>query len=181
MYTLEEIKEQLALAGVTDLFGTAKEVKALPEELQQDETIKYATSGIVDGNTFLIVCTNKRVLFLDKGLIYGLKKVIIPLEKINSISFKKGLVFGEIEVQHGSEQTSVKNISKPTVGKMAETIQKAIDEFKNSSSHASSTTNTTDSKTTDNYDKLIKLKELLDLDIISKEEFEEKKKEILGL
>ena len=88
MYTLEEIQKQLNDCGATDFFGTKKEIKELPNELQDNETIFYATSGMVDGNTYLIVCTNLRVIFLDKGMLYGLKKISIPLQQVNSVSFE---------------------------------------------------------------------------------------------
>lgn len=75
---LQEVKKQLSAANVSDTFGTKKEIKALPEILNDDEVIQYATSGFVDGNTVLIVLTQKRILFIDKGLLYGIKSTEIP-------------------------------------------------------------------------------------------------------
>ncbi|MCS4448526.1 PH domain-containing protein [Clostridium botulinum] len=81
MPTLNQIQQQMKEVNVTDTFGTKKEIKFLPEVLREDEEIKYMTSGFLDGNTWLVTCTNKRVIFLDKGMIFGLKQKEIPLEK----------------------------------------------------------------------------------------------------
>lgn len=51
MRTLESIKEEIKALGEVDLFGTAKEVTHLPEILHDDESIKYLTSGLMDGTT----------------------------------------------------------------------------------------------------------------------------------
>ncbi|EPS49988.1 hypothetical protein CFSAN002368_16300 [Clostridium botulinum A1 str. CFSAN002368] len=74
MPTLNQIQQQMKEVNVTDTFGTKKEIKFLPEVLREDEEIKYMTSGFLDGNTWLVTCTNKRVIFLDKGMIFGLKQ-----------------------------------------------------------------------------------------------------------
>ena len=56
--------EQLKKAGVSDTFGTKKEVKQLPQVMRENEIISFATSGFVDGDTVLIV----RVEFYSKQL-----------------------------------------------------------------------------------------------------------------
>ncbi|MCC7667842.1 hypothetical protein CRI87_12145 [Liquorilactobacillus satsumensis] len=53
--------------------------------------INYATTGIVDNNTVLVVCTDSRVLFVDKGMLYGIKSSEIPLDMINGVAYSTGL------------------------------------------------------------------------------------------
>ncbi len=86
---LSKIYQRFSEIGVEDLFGTKKEVKELPMILKDNENIMYVTSGLYNNNTYLIVCTDLRLLFLDKGMIYGLKFHEFPFEKINSVSYKK--------------------------------------------------------------------------------------------
>lgn len=81
-------------------------------DLKDNENIMYVTSGLYNNNTYLIVCTDLRLLFLDKGMIYGLKFHEFPFEKINSVSYKKGLLFGEIIIHHGSSSIAIGSISK---------------------------------------------------------------------
>lgn len=162
--------------GVTDTFGTKKEAKELPNILQSDEVIMYATSGFMDNNTWLITCTNKRLIFLDKGMIFGLKHVDIPIDKINSISYKKGMLLGEIIVHHGSAEMKIKNIMKDTLNPMTDAINTEIDNHKLASNNR-----TVQESGNSAADEILKFKELLDADIITQEEFDAKKKELLGL
>lgn len=161
--------------NVTDTFGTKKEMKELPMILKEDETIMYAASGFVDNNTWLITCTDKRLLFLDKGMVFGLKQVEIPIEKINSISYKKGLLLGEIIIYHGAAQMTIKNIQKEAVKPLADAINNEIEK------HRSAANNTSIQPTVSAADELLKFKQLLDAEVITQEEFDAKKKELLGL
>lgn len=160
--------------NVSDTFGTKKEIKELPKVLSSDEEIMYATSGFVDGNTWLITCTNKRILFLDKGMIYGLKQVEIPIEKINSISHKTGLIFGKLIVHHGSSEMVITNINKNTLSPMINALNAEIDKKREQ-------TNNNQSSPSSVADEILKFKQLLDQGIISEEEFQAKKKNLLGL
>lgn len=42
---LDKILQQMKDAGVSDTFGTKKEIKSLPDILDDNEVVKYATSG----------------------------------------------------------------------------------------------------------------------------------------
>ncbi|PTJ81257.1 hypothetical protein BUZ84_06805 [Mammaliicoccus sciuri] len=171
---VEDMFQHLKDIGVTDLFGTKKEVKTLVQLLKKDETVLYATSGFVDNNTYLIVCTDVRLLFLDKGMIYGLKKFEYPFSKINSVSYKLGIVFGELEVQHGSTSILIKNITKDTVERMSITIQEQIE--KNEVK-----INLNQNQSISAADEIMKFKQLLDDGIISQDEFNKKKNELLNM
>ena len=78
---IRNIKELLREIG-DDQFFTKKELKYLPEILMENEQVLAFSSGLMDGNTWLITLTNERVIFLDKGMLYGLKQTTIDLEKI---------------------------------------------------------------------------------------------------
>ncbi|HHE7005714.1 TPA: PH domain-containing protein [Staphylococcus aureus] len=172
---LSKIYQRFNEIGVEDLFGTKKEVKELPMILKDNENIMYVTSGLYN-NTYLIVCTDLRLLFLDKGMIYGLKFHEFPFEKINSVSYKKGLLFGEIIIHHGSSSITIGSITKNTVSRMAETIQEQIS-IRESSMKPSNSEKTSFSVA----DELIKYKELLDAGVLSQEEFDKKKQQLLGI
>lgn len=138
---LETIIKQLEKANVTDTFGTKKEIKALPEIINDDETILYATSGFFKGNTVLIVCTDSRILFIDKGLIYGVKSYEVPLDMVNGVSYSIGLVFGKVSVVNGAITNEIDNIDKKTVSILADTIKKAANDYKNKLKQSTISTN----------------------------------------
>lgn len=109
-----------------DQFFTKKELNHLPEILMDSEQVLAFTSGLMDGNTWLIVLTDHRVLFLDKGLIYGLKQVSINLDKINSVSGSTGIMFGEIRIEDGASERIIKNVWKKTVVAFTNKVRDAL-------------------------------------------------------
>lgn len=175
---LDTVKSQMNAAGVSDLFGTKKEVKALPEILNDDEHIIYATSGIVDSNTVLIVLTQKRVIFIDKGLIYGIKSTEVPLDMVNGVSYSKGIILGKISITNGAVTTVIDNVDKSTAPIMTEKIKAAAEQYKQS---LRTPVQSSSEPILDGPDQIRKYKSLADDGIITQEEFEAKKKQILGI
>jgi len=176
MPTLDEVKKMVKDLGKdVDTFGTKKEIKYLPEIMSDDEKILYLTSGLMDNNTWLITCTNKRVIFLDKGMVYGLKQVETPLERINSIQQKTGMMFGEIAIWDGSSKMEIKQVMKKTVKPFVAAVNQAIDTIKKSNSGGSA------SGGSDPAAQLEKFAELKEKGVITEEEFQAKKKELLNL
>lgn len=171
-----EVMNELKKLPTFNIFGTKKELAYLPEILNPEEHVLGLISGFLDGNTWIISLTEKRVIFLDKGMIYGLKQREIPLDKINSISQKRGLLLGTITIQDGATAIKIENIDKNSLHSFVDALNSAIDNFKSpfktapvrSQSHYSA-------------DELRKFKDLFDEGIITKEEFEAKKKQILGI
>lgn len=173
---IETILEQFEKAGVSDTFGTKKEVKYLPKILFDDEVVQYATSGFVNNNTVLAVLTQKRLLFVDKGLLYGVRTTEIPLDMVNGVSYSKGLFLGEISVMNGAVAVVIKNVAKNTVDIMSNAIKECADKYKKTLRNIQTTTN---ENKTNVADELIKIKGLLDSGILTEEEFETQKQKIL--
>lgn len=171
---LDEIKAQMREAGVFDLFGTTKEVTKLPEILQLDETVLYATSGFVDKGTVLIVVTDKRLVFINSGMFYGTDFREIPFKKINGISYSTGLMLATIAIDNGANTTIIKNVSKQSAPTLVEVIKKQIERTDNIS------TNKTDLPSFSVADELLKLKSLLDDGILTQDEFDLQKHRILN-
>ncbi|MCW6172462.1 PH domain-containing protein [Lactiplantibacillus plantarum] len=175
---LDTVKSQMEQAGVSDLFGTKKEVKALPEILNDDEHIVYATSGVVDSSTVLAVLTQKRVIFIDKGLIYGIKSTEVPLDMINGVSYSKGIMLGKISITNGAVTTVIDDVDKSTAPIMAEKIKATAEQYKQG---LRTPVSSSPKPVLDGPDQIRKYKSLADDGIITQEEFEAKKKQILGI
>lgn len=175
--TAFDIEKEINDLPCKDDWGTKKEISELPNILNLDENIKAITSGVTDGNTWLIVCTNKRVLMLDKGMIYGLKLIDIPLDRINSISHSKGLLLGKLAITDGATTRTIDNVSNVTVGFFADTVTKEVELYK----HSKNTPLTQIVNSISSADELIKYKQLLDMGALTQEEFDIKKKELLGI
>jgi len=158
-------------AHSAELF-TKKELYHLPEVLSQGEQVIAFTSGLMGGNTWLISLTDRRVIFLDKGLVYGLKQVIIDLDKINAVSCKTGLVFGEIGITDGASAKKISNVPKATAAPFAAKIQEAIEARKQAPNAAPAPM--------DFISMLERLAALRDRGVLTNEEFVEQKSIILA-
>ncbi len=181
MRTLESIQDEIRALGEVDLFGTAKEVTHLPEILADDENIRYLTSGLTNGTTWLIVCTQKRIILLDYGFLFGMKQSEMALENINSISYQQGLLFGSIEIWHGGARMLIENCGKETVRPFVDAVNKAIKDLKNG--NVQSSVKQQDSAQTNQDDivsKLERLAALKEKGILTDEEFVAQKAKILG-
>lgn len=171
---ISEVKAQLDRAGFNNLkLGINKEIKALTKILDNNETIQYATSGVLDG-TILMVLTQRRVLFVDCGLLYGMKQTEIPLDMVNSVSFKKGLLMGTITISHGSGNSLIKNVPSNNCSIMAEKVKKSAEEYKGRK------INVKTSPEASIADELLKLKSLVESGILTQEEFEAQKAKLLA-
>ena len=172
MPTFEEIKKQISLIKGADTFGTKKEVRHLPEIMHPDEVVKGLTSGMMDANTWLVVCTNKRVIFLDKGMIYGLKKIETPLDKINTVESKTGMFFGEIGIWDGSTKMVIKQVMKNTVQSFVSAVNVELERVRKERNGGGV-------GPVDVADQLKKLSDLKAQGILTEEEFIAQKRKLL--
>lgn len=155
-----------------DSFGTKKEIYYLWENLYNEEIVYAIASGIMDGNTWLIACTSRRIIFTDCGMIYGVKQLEISLEKINSISYKNGMLLGEIHIQDGASTKTILNVQKNSTRPFVDAVHKAIDTQNNHNTiHLGNLFSIAD--------ELTKLKSLMDCGTITIEEFENQKKKLM--
>lgn len=108
-----------------DQFFTSKELDTLPKILSPMEQVLSFSSGIMDGNTWLIVLTDSRVLFVDKGMIFGLKQTSIDLENIVTIDGETGLFMGTIRVSTAAGPREIRNVWKRTVNAFINKVRAA--------------------------------------------------------
>lgn len=165
-------KELKKLPGF-DSWGTKKEIKYLETMLYEDENVYAIASGLMDNNTWLISCTNKRIIFVDCGMIYGVKHSEVMIDKINAISFKNGLILGEIHIEDGASTRIIRNVQKYSTKPFVDAVHKSME----MSRKKVDPTNSAGSRA----DEILKFKRLLDLGVISKTEFEQQKNKLLDL
>jgi hypothetical protein len=122
----ELVEQQLKALGDFHRFFTSKEIRYLPRVLAPGETIHGVTSGFYEARTWIIVVTDARLIFLDKGMFYGLKQVDLPLSQISSISHKTGFFFGEISVTTSGGIRKIENVSKRDALKVASVISSLV-------------------------------------------------------
>ena len=157
------------------MFGTKKEIKALPKYIDESEQIQYVASGLTGENSILLVLTDERMIFLDKGIAYGIRKTEIPLDKINSVSYEKGMLTSTLKMFTGAAPVEIRSIPNSSIEPLTAAINKEIKRSKQPK------TVILNNAATSVADEIRNFKSLLDDGIISQAEFDEKKKELLGL
>lgn len=175
MATQEEINAQITKIGAGG-FLHRKEVKELPQILWEDEHLEKLVQGWYNNGTGILVATDKRLIFIDKGLIYGLRVEDFPYDKLTSIQYKTGLMFGEITIFASGNNAMIQNIQKGEVKPFSEYVRARIT---SKMEHASAPP-TSPTVQDDIISKLEKLAVLKEKGILSDEEFKEQKKRILG-
>ncbi len=122
---LKQVYNAIAAELGDDRFFTTKELDVMPKILAPMEQVLSFSSGLMDGNTWLIVLTNERILFLDKGMLYGLKQTSIELENIVSIQGETGLMFGIIRISSAASPHEIRNVWKRTVNQFVNKVRLA--------------------------------------------------------
>ncbi|MEJ0009875.1 MAG: PH domain-containing protein [Alphaproteobacteria bacterium] len=84
----------------------------------------------MNGHTWLLVCTSKRVLFLDRGFFYGLRQVQMNLDRIQAIESSTGLLFGAVRMWDSASSVTVSMILRSSLVPFVRTVQEAMELYK---------------------------------------------------
>lgn len=185
-YTLQQISEILNIQNDKDIliqnqlleigidskstFWGRKELKELPNILSQNEKIIALVIGTYNGGSGLLVATNSRLIFIDKGLVYGLKIEDFGLDKITSIQFERGLLLSEIKIMASGNIAKISNVEQGNGKRFSDTVRNLLNQPKN---------NYPEPKI-DFVDQLERLAKLKDNGIITQEEFDQQKGKLLN-
>lgn len=160
--------------------GAFKEKEQLAANTMDDEEPIGAVAGkvvIIDKSTnALVYLTTKRIILIDAGLIVKGKARSYDLDDIVSVNDKSGFFGGELTFKVANGNISLSGAKKEYVQKLAEDLKKAMRAYKDRSKavHING-----GSAAPSGMEEIKKAKELLDLGIISQEEFEIVKKKHL--
>lgn len=185
MPTLEEVQAQIkSLDGVSRILGM-KEIKELPAILWEDEAIERIATGLYANGNGVLVGTNKRLIFVDKGLLYGIRVEDFPYDKITSIQYKTGMLLGEITIFASGNKADIKNMEKGAARSFAEHVRARITSVSASAAATKSEplqpqVSATQSGDGDVISQLERLAALKVQGILTEEEFLAQKVRILG-
>lgn len=143
----------------------------MPQILSSIENIDNIIQGTYNNGQGILVSTDRRLVFIDKGLLYGLKVEDFPLEKITSIQYETGLLLGSVKIHTSGNIATIDNVEKTSARKFAEFVRNKLSEPKENNSAINVQPSV--------LDQLEKLAKLRDSGILSNEEFAEQKKKLL--
>jgi len=178
MPSIDEVRAQIAkIDGVSKLVS-GRSIDELPKVLWEDEIIEDAVSGSMSKKNGLALSTNKRLIFIRKGLIGGSVEDI-PYDKMSSIQYDTGLIMGSIAVFTSGNKIEIENIPKPFVRPFAERLRARVTAAKEGAQITPAAATQTPSA--DPVEQIQRLAALRDQGILSEEEFAAKKRQLLGL
>lgn len=176
MPTIAEIRSQIKACPHRYIFWTQKEIRALPKIMDSGEVIKGITSGMMNGATWLLVCTNRRLIFLNRGMFYGLRQVQIPLGRVQSLDHSFTIAFGTISVWDGASAFAIHMVLRNSIIPFVRATEEAIYQLQQSRTPAPQAAST---PMADIATQLGKLAELKEKGYLTEEEFQAQKKKLL--
>jgi hypothetical protein len=154
--------------------GGKRELKKLPGHLHEGETVRFIAEGTYEHDQGIVVLTDVRLLFLFHGMTRQ-RKEDFPLDRISSVQTKSGMLKGEMKVFVSGNTASISGIIKSDLNPLADAVRQGM-----SAQHAAPPTAPPTAPTDDPYEALRKLASLRDAGVLTEDEFEAKKQDLLG-
>lgn len=166
----ERLKKQLIDAGVFDIWFNDEDLAPLIAAVKDEEIIQYAAIGINEhSENVMLVCSNRNLIILKK--MHSDEQVeVIDLKRVKSVILKNQLMYGELSLIVGNQSLDINSINKVPAEILADNIKKW-----------SKIAQGEDDDFDQQLEQVKKLKELLDQGILTEEEFQAKKKQILKI
>ena len=162
-----------AAARMRIKLGSGREIKKLESHLWDGETVRSMTSGTYGKGTGLVVMTDRRLLFVQDGIMSKTTEDF-PYSKISSVSWQSGVLMGTIVVFASGNKAEIKNVNKDDGKAMVDALREQL-----ADSPAQPAAPAT-AAPVDVADQLIKLAGLRDQGILTEEEFTAQKAKLLG-
>jgi hypothetical protein len=145
-------------------------VKKLPDEIRDDETVIAIASGTYDDKPALVVLTSARILFIGKWAFQS-KSEDFPIGRVSSVELKTGVLMSDVVIYTSNQEARIKHLVNEEAKRFVAQAREAI------STHSQPAPV---SATADPAEQLLKLKQLLDAGIISGDEYETKRQQLLA-
>ncbi|MDN5477980.1 MAG: PH domain-containing protein [Chryseobacterium sp.] len=111
---LDEIKDELEILDINPTIFARKEIHALPDILSENEKIVYLIEGRnkLTNHHIILVATERRLIFVDKEFMYGLKVEDFSYDKVSSIQYEKSLMLASIDIHISENILEIDNVGK---------------------------------------------------------------------
>lgn len=106
--TVDEI-EALAKEKLAHRFGVRKELKQLPSLLQEGKPVLNMAAGQYDGRQGLLVVTDRRAIFYEKGLGRS-RQEDFPFSKMSSVRSETGRMRGKLTIYASGNSAVIEDI-----------------------------------------------------------------------
>lgn len=158
-----------------------REIQNLPKIINRNEYIIQAVNGIMPyetNGTGLIILTNQRIIFFDHGLFFKSNAPSIPLYRINSVSPKRSIFYGEMDFDDGAKTYTTKHILAWKCDKFAKVIEAQMQKLNQAKNIRNNSNNTGNSNNP--VKELQELNQMKDNNQINQEDYQKMKNKILN-
>jgi hypothetical protein len=169
---LNEIREELEKLDISPTIFARKEIRELPDIISKEEKIVYLVEGRnkINNHHIILVATDRRVIFVDKEFMYGLKVEDFSYSKISSIQYESALLLASIDIQVTDDIVEIDGVGKYHAELFCEKVRDFMsrpEEYIQPKSEPSV------------LDQLEQLGRLKESGVLSEEEFLEQKKKLM--
>lgn len=167
--------------GMNEKWGI-KHFKLIEQALQSDEDVLMCFIGLHNyvsmtkhDNNFAYAITNKRVIMAQQKVIGQVVQSVL-LKNLNDITANSGIALGVITIDTIKEKFNV-CVDTQSANRICEKVHEVLLSMEDSRTAQPQI----QIQQTSSADEILKYKNLLDMGIITQDEFEQKKKQLLGL
>lgn len=160
-------------------FFSPKEIKELPDLLWDDELPEQCVTGNYHANSGILVATDRRMLFVDKGLLGQLKVEDFPYDKISSLESNRGILAGSIVIHISGNWECIDRIPKGQVNAFVAAQRKKVALWKNKTEVPPQTSHQPTPSSGSAIDELERLGKLRQQGILTQDEFEQAKARLI--
>lgn len=173
-----------AVARMGRTLGIKRELRNLADRLREGEFVQDIGRVEFRGHGCMLAVTNRRLLFVREGMVRETVEEI-PLRAITSVGSHRKLANGVLQVTVAGNREKWPMTSAAHTERVSETIRRVVHDDSNApattpSSSLAGVQDATEVPAVDHIAQLRQLAELRDAGIISPEEFEAKKTDILA-
>lgn len=159
--------------------GAKRELSRLHEILGDDEKVLELARGTYGSRVGLIVLTDQRILFYNEGWTGSINQDL-PLRECRSVAVGSGVLYSSVLIQARDNSVAISKVIKEDAARIVKAARKQLHLVKTPQS-AIQTQGLIDAAATKSpMEQLKQLGELRDAGIVTQEEFEAKKTELLG-
>jgi hypothetical protein len=169
-----------AQARMQSKIGAKREIRRLIEYLWEGERVDYLASGQYGPGTGIVALTDRRLLFVKDGMM-SKSTEDFPLEKIASVQWSSGMIFGTLIVFASGNKAEIKQMDKKDGKQIADALRDRISPGQTPATPAVPVSPPSASAGgQDVYAQLEQLAQLRERGVITDTEFEAKKVELLS-
>lgn len=126
MQTMENIQQNIKGLNNYEQWLARKEIQQLPEILWDDECVADIAQGLYDNHNGLLVATNKRLIFISNGLLWGCTVEDFLYTKISSLHYTTGILFGKILITAQGSTAKIEQLYKDACKLFCSHVQELI-------------------------------------------------------